>query len=881
MCLKPTLMSYSGLTLVLSRPSCFDPARSPEAMAEYAAYCAKHNMAADRPLLSSLAGADVDLTLATAGYGNVCRDSVEIRLLEDMHEPFLAGTKCVLCFGQEAVDQLVGGVTLGEQRGSPVMLLARVEMEKPSNIQNIWNVDLPFIFSYAPQDAHDRRNRDEEDDSEDDDDNASDVKSTHGKTKRKEWRWWLRRDIRKAVRISQVGLQLPVEPTYHLWPKLETLLDLLKSTSGKDFFFDWETSRNLLPTCVGFSFDDKDIYVAPLLQTHAHNTWYYGEEGTAKLLHAIGVAMLCNTPVVHHAMFDLFVSSWRLGIPLPKKAFCTLLAWNRCYVEQSKSLGHVISALTDLPYHKNEGVFEPHNHSQAESLYRYNGKDVFALTQIKPAILVEAKKLGAEENIDLSTREVIPYLTSNLCGKRVDWKKLYEIVDHNDLCMRKIKVIINTLCDFPLNPNSSQGKYSVKEYLYGKNGLALDYKEKTTDEKTLLQVQLTHDVAVIPWILKYRSIAKEGTYKRDDDENILMQGGRPVIGGWAGFTPWSDSVCGRPLKELRYTTGSKLGHTVTFRRAAAKLLRIFGNNDQAVSKKLRRCIIPDEGKWIGQGDESGADAMIVAYNCEHGNYRELFINKIKPHTYLALHLFKSEWQSRLTHLPNVISTLCATSIKQLKDHPNWKEVSDLIASSDNWPAHQRYYYIAKMVIHASSYGMGPRMFRINVLQKSEGSVNLSHEQATHYLSFFHEMFPEIRVWHADVKRQITRTRMLRNRFGHPRVFTATHIDDSVFREAFAYDPQSTVGQIIAYAAVELHERQDSGDELLNEAGFDFLQDGHDGYLWQARADLAPLVGIEVQKHIQRQLVSPRGELYSMRSSLELGSTPETNNWSFH
>ncbi len=857
--LTPDLLPYSGLTVVIDAASRFDPVLP--------------GLGIDprRLVLSSQAGRDFDQSLVMAGFGAVCRDSVEVRLLSDLHEPLLPGTKCVLALGEGCVREMMfNEVTLGEQRGSPAWCRYIVDGEGSKQ--------LPTIFSYAPQDAQDRANYFDEDGEEDgsDNDNAADVKSTHGKTARKQWRWWLRRDTMKAARISQVGLQLPPAPTYHLYPKLNDLLDVLHSTKGEDFFFDWETARDLRPTCAGFSFNAKEIFVAPLLQTHCNNTWYYGEEGTCKLLHALGVAMLNNLPVIHHAMFDLFVSAWRLRMPLPKKAFCTLLAWNRCYVEQSKSLGHVISALTDLPYHKNEGVFEPHNHEQADSLYRYNGKDVFALTQIKPAILAEAKKLGAEENIELSTREVVPYLTSSLQGMRVDWPTLHARAAHNDLCMAKMRVIINTIADFPLNPNSSQGKWSVKEYLYGKDGLGIKAPAKDpTNEKTLLQVQLTNDVPMIPWILRYRAQAKEGAFKRDDDGNIELAGGHKVVGGWLGFYPFESSPLGCEFTSPRLTTNWKLGHTVTFRRASSKLLRFTGQNLQNAAKDLRKIVIPDDGKALGQVDESGADAMIVAYLCEHGNYRDLFLNKIKPHTFLALHLFKDKWQSRIERKrPGLIGQLCLLRIQDLAKHPKWKAVARWIASSDLWESAKRYYFIAKMVIHASSYGMGPRTFRLNVLQKSEGAINLTHEQANFFLAFFHQLFPEVRAWHERVKREINRTHMLRNRFGHPRVFTSW-IDDTLYREAFAYDPQSTVGQIIAYAVVELHERLIAGDELLNDAHFDFWQDGHDALLYQCDKSLVAEVGKSVQTHVNRLLVSPRGEQFNMRSSLQTG-----DNWGF-
>ena len=44
-----------------------------------------------------------------------------------------------------------------------------------------------------------------------------------------------------------------------------------------------------------------------------------------------------------------------------------------------------------------------------------------------------------------------------------------------------------------------------------------------------------------------------------------------------------------------------------------------------------------------QRDQSGAEALIVAYDSEPRDYRQLFIHNVKPHVYVALKLFKDVW----------------------------------------------------------------------------------------------------------------------------------------------------------------------------------------------------------------------------------------------
>ena len=85
-----------------------------------------------------------------------------------------------------------------------------------------------------------------------------------------------------------------------------------------------------------------------------------------------------------------------------------------------------------------------------------------------------------------------------------------------------------------------------------------------------------------------------------------------------------------------------------------------------------------------------------------------------------------------------------------------------------------------MVCHASNYGMKPPTFRLNLLQKSEGKVSKLQAEAKNFLNTYHDLFPEIRLWHRETVEILRRDGILRNLFGYPRVFTAI-IDESMHR----------------------------------------------------------------------------------------------------
>ena len=140
-----------------------------------------------------------------------------------------------------------------------------------------------------------------------------------------------------------------------------------------------------------------------------------------------------------------------------------------------------------------------------------------------------------------------------------------------------------------------------------------------------------------------------------------------------------------------------------FYRLASKKFFGKGSNLQNIDKANRKLYLADEGYVLNQRDQSGAEALIVAYLCRDGNFRSLFKNGIKPHTYVALHLFKHVWQEKINEgsldIQCSIDELCNTPIPLLNKNPYWKPLNKLIKSSDDWPPSQRYYYHSKQTCH--------------------------------------------------------------------------------------------------------------------------------------------------------------------------------------
>lgn len=351
----------------------------------------------------------------------------------------------------------------------------------------------------------------------------------------------------------------------------------------------------------------------------------------------------------------------------------------------------------------------------------------------------------------------------------------------------------------------------------------------------------------------------------------------------------------------RNSTFYAISGTTTYRLASRKMMRYMGiqrcTNLQNIEKSIREIYIPDnyrielEEKYAHfqltdditifteeelqfvkvfcQSDQSGAEALIVAYACKPGRFRDLFIYGVKPHVYVAIHVFADEWQRRMQkHSFDIkfdIHPFLTAPIKDIKSLPFWKELDSMIRDSDNWPAKERYYFLAKQMCHSLNYDAQAGAFQLNVLEKSKGKVVLSKREAERYVHLYNdELFPEIPEMRWALQEQLETTKCLYNFFGHPRKVTG-ELTKTNLKEWYAFPFQSTVGTITNIAYTNLQNYIED-----NNKNWDMMQNNHDSYLSQAsileRIDLAK----KQKEFLNIKLTNFRGEQFSMKSETQIG-----------
>lgn len=522
---KPRV-AYNGLTIVMSNPSRFDK-----------------------------------LQLCTANGGEVLNNyclqpewnklMCDIRVMEDT-SPFLPNTKCILLLGQAAMHfycPTTRDNTLNEMRGSPLY------------VQGI-----PAIASYLPQDCADHKNHEqvhnplakdfiggtEDDDNDYEDEAKDDIKETNenikkfAKTKRRNFAFWLKMDIKKCkslIRNNLYSFPLEPSPNYFLYPPSDIVIRLLSETKNSVIDFDIETDyeeQNLL--CFAFTIDGISVYSVPVL--NYNYAWSYPD--LHRILWALSIAFRDNTIVAHNgATFDFFVMASKYGIAV-KKPYDTLMAFHRCFPDVEKSLGHFTSLWTYQTFHKDSDsrAYFTREHMMQKLLYC--GKDVFTMRLGRVAMESYSSTIpGLQDSIRLANRSILPYLTTTLQGILFDDKKRQDIIQENDRLMMQYLRCINLLIGeagmvevrsvvqkakggMPSsNPQCVQYFKEMLGYTVGRGKEKADgAKGYSLGKKNMYTLALKYDNPVIRFCLLYRVCKTETGYLKfkpwkDNDGKVM------------------------------------------------------------------------------------------------------------------------------------------------------------------------------------------------------------------------------------------------------------------------------------------------------------------------------------------------------------------------
>jgi hypothetical protein len=234
--------------------------------------------------------------------------------------------------------------------------------------------------------------------------------------------------------------------------------------------------------------------------------------------------------------------------------------------------------------------------------------------------------------------------------------------------------------------------------------------------------------------------------------------------------------------------------TLTGRRSSRKHTFGFGNNGQnhpkhsRIAEQWRRCLVARPGNIFLMVDQKSAEEWPVCALSQNHLGIEQMTKGINRHIWRASFIFN-----------------IAEGARSKKE---WKESIE--------------YYLGKKTGHANNYNMQPPRMSESLIQ--EGHY-VSVDACAGMLARLNSLEPNIRgVFHKWVRDTINHCRVLKTPFGRERQFLGLRPNDAnnkIFNEAFAFVPQSSVGDNTGFAVAHI-ENSD-----LDPVCRYIVQEGHD------------------------------------------------------
>lgn len=351
---------------------------------------------------------------------------------------------------------------------------------------------------------------------------------------------------------------------------------------------------------------------------------------------------------------------------------------------------------------------------------------------------------------DLAQPAMIALARAGNRGCRIDTTLREKLAAEAKEAAEVAVVELEGLLGKPLNPNSPK---QVKKLLYEDLGLPVQHSKPsggfrgkvTTDEEAiakLIRLAPQHE-KILGCLLDYR-----GAVKRTAMLEIILE---PRDGDFFFVTSYN-------------ATGTKTGRV----SSSTTLLGYGGNLQNQKRGASRRIFIPRKGMIFVKADGSQAESRVTAALCKD---QELLDRFASPEFDI--------------HIENAGFIYGGTKEElQAED----KKMKALGKDSKR----ER----AKKVTHAANYMGGPRV--------AVKHANVPYAEAKMAIAKYKAAHPLLLKWWDRVDVMLRTTRTLRTTWGRLRIFL-NRVDQTTLRAAVAFEPQSTVGDLINRAFFRLSD----------------------------------------------------------------------------
>jgi DNA polymerase-1 len=569
-------------------------------------------------------------------------------------------------------------------------------------------------------------------------------------------------DFRKAIRHAKRPSFWYTERTLVDNPTAQEFIDYCDEVAdkGEVIGFDVETkSPGAHINILGVS--HRSDYAMSLDIMNGINP-KYDEQTELRVWQAISnLANKCPV-VMQNGNYDTAVALHNNGIYFKHYLSDTLIAAHSLWPECPRSLGYLASVVLDVPAWK---------HTSRESPTLYNAADAANTLGIWNVLSVLMDSYGVRPIHDFEMSQMPVSIMLQLQGIYVDRVKQAELLKAIHERGIALDEVLFKAIGRKVNLGSPK---QLQQLLYIDMGLPVQYKRRknaseprraTTNEEALRKLQQHTNNPLFELIIERKKLDKLRTFV---DIDLSPESRVHTCYNITGATSTKEG------KGLVVDDEDQHKSFARWSSSASIILPFGSGNLQNIPSAARKMYIAPPGFKYVQADYKQAEAVVVAYLIGD--------NKLKR-------LFQESFGKS--------SEECEANGWDIH-----KITADMIfrCGVENVTKDQRK--VGKLTRHATNYSAGP-----GVLAPKLG---ISTKAAKTLLDAFHLACPMLSIWHSRIQRELQATRTLTNLLGRKHRFL-DRWGDSLFRSAYAYIPQSTVGDLLNKALVRLYDN--FGEEI--------------------------------------------------------------------
>jgi uracil-DNA glycosylase family 4 len=474
------------------------------------------------------------------------------------------------------------------------------------------------------------------------------------------------------------------------------------------------------------------------------------ERDELKLWQTFARLVDCKKVVMQNGAYDIGVLWYNNHILVKNLWMDTLIAAHICWPEMPRDLGFLGSICLDVPPWK--------GHSIRSELY--NPADAANTLGIARVLYEELKKQGNLNQFQFEMNLIPVSLMLQLQGISVDKEKQKELINYWSAKRSEYKQQLDTVIGREINFNSPK---QMQQLLYIELGLPVQYKRRkskdevrtmTTDAAALRTLsRLVPNNPVFNLILNYKKA------------DMLVSRFLEIELSPEGKVHTSYNITGASSDDEEDTKKTKRSFG-RWSSSGSIILPYGSGNLQNIPSEARKMYRAPAGWKIIQADYSQAEAVVVAHLI--GDYK-------------LIKLFRDSFGlSKTQKAPYDIHKF---TFAQLAGIP----IEQVTSTQRD---------AGKTVRHATNYSAGPTVLA--------NRLGVSLKEAKTLIDLYHKANPMLRMWYNLIQQELKLTKTLTNLFGRKHRFL-DRWGDSLFRSAYSYIPQSTIGDLLNKALLQIYD----------------------------------------------------------------------------